>query len=123
MSILLEKLLKQYEEHGTIIVAFDYDDTLITDKDEYEEFCAKSRRALQRCNENDLEVIIFTCRHDETPVMEELGIRGLGYDYFNESPFNTEASGHGKPYYNIFIDDKAGCNEALETLEQFLDLI
>tara|TARA_Y100001938_G_scaffold137499_1_gene201760 strand:+ start:381 stop:752 length:372 start_codon:yes stop_codon:yes gene_type:complete len=123
LSILLDKLLRQYEEHGTLIVAFDYDDTLVTDKDEYEEFCIRARKALQRCNDNDLEVIIFTCRDDEVPVMAKLSRYGLCYDYFNESPFNTEASGHGKPYYNIFIDDKAGCNEALETLEHFLDLI
>lgn len=44
---------------------------------------------------------------------------GIKVDYINESPImNTR-----KPYYNILLDDRAGLQEAADTLNSVLNLI
>lgn len=123
MTTFRDKLLAQYKEHGHLIVAVDFDDTLCPSTDAANNVTKRVRRAIGRCNDLGMVIIVFTCRHIEKEVREYLDSKKLTYDHFNESPVHSEVCGFGKPYYNIFLDDKAGLNEALTTLEEVLHVI
>lgn len=116
---LRNRLIKQYNTHGKLLVAVDFDDTVfpfsVPDKE-----VEHVRELIRRLNTGGHEVIVFTCRHDEEPVKAFYHTQGMKYDYFNESPVKDEEVGLGKIYFNVLLDDKAGLNEVYCTLESVL---
>lgn len=118
-----DKLLAQFKQHQDLIVAVDFDDTLCPSHEDYNDITKQVRAAIRRCNEIGLTVMVFTCRHEPDEVLAFLEKHGLEAQHFNESPIRCETVGFGKPYYNIFLDDKAGLYEALATLKEVLHVI
>lgn len=135
-DILLGRLLKNYYKYGSIVVAFDFDDTV------------RDYHTLQPIEDvvNLLKVIkargyaklvCYTCRsgvginqQGSDYVKEYLKDYGIEYDAFNEPviPMKHPVTGEiipqtGKIYYNIFLDDKAGLGQAFEVLERFVKIL
>jgi hypothetical protein len=102
-----ERLLNECLEHGGLIVAFDFDNTIYDyhkKGDDYSEVI----KLLKDCCKLGFTMVLFTAELDEKNIemkkqyCEELGIK---VDYVNESPV---MNGSAKPYYNILLDDRAG---------------
>ena len=64
-------------------------------------------------------LVIFTaCKADRYPEIQEYCKSiGLEIDTINKSPIDLPYGNDSKIYANIFIDDRAGLNEALQILE------
>lgn len=116
---LRNKLIKQYNEHGKLLVAVDFDDTVYPFSVPDSEI-QHIRDLVIKLNQQGHEVIVFTCRHEEEPVKAFYKGAGMKYDYFNDSPVKSEDVGLGKIFFNILLDDKAGLSEAYCTLESVL---
>lgn len=119
----VDRLYQQYKEHGCLLIAVDFDDTLY-------DFFKKGYNyprvinLLKQCEELDFKIILFTSSTLKRIISfvlpylnEQLNIK---VDYINESPVMNETK---KPYYNLLLDDKAGLGQACEILEKIIKKI
>lgn len=118
------RLLEQYKEHGNLVIAFDYDDTVYPTT--LPQVAVERNHLLLRwAKRQGHTLILFTCREELTEDMVDfLEDNGITPDYFNGSPISLESGGpSAKPYFNILLDDKAGMLEAYDTLWDVLSYL
>ena len=115
-----ERLRKDYLEHGSLFVAFDYDNTVF-DYHKKEISYYKIIDLLQTCKSLGFTMILFTGNEGTRlkEIKEDLKVRNIPYDLVNENPFMKTR----KPYYNILLDDRAGLFEAYSNLKKLTDEI
>lgn len=119
-NFLLQRLIEQYEKQDKLIVAYDFDDTV---KPYWCADCSKVQSILRRLRDNiDAYFIVYTCNKDHEKIKKFLDKWDIPYDSINENaPFAPDID--GKLFYNVFLDDKAGLGEVVNTLDQFLYLV
>jgi len=112
----LDVLIEQYEKHGKIIIAFDFDDTV---KPFRGESCNKVVQLIRELRPFS-HLICFTARtpENQVAVKEYLESNKIPYDYINREWNGNEIS--GKLFYNQLLDDKAGLYESYSILSDFL---
>jgi thiol-disulfide isomerase/thioredoxin len=114
----LDRLVKEWTEHGKIIIAVDFDDTIspwkMTDFD-----FSKVIDILIKAKQTGAYIVIFTACSSErfNEIRNYCSSKGLEIDSINENPIPLPYGQHRKIYANIFIDDRAGLNESLNILE------
>ena len=115
-----ERLRADYYAHGSLIVAFDFDNT-VYDYHKRGVNYDKIIELIRVCKDLGFMIILFTC--SEGPklekVVENLRARNIPFDYINESPIMKTR----KPYYNILLDDRAGLKESYTHLKKLIDEI
>lgn len=131
----MQRLMDEYKEHGKIIVAYDFDDTVCTYtkgnpeptylRKANEEICQ-----LLRDLRDYATFIVWTCRSDNeesqwgdvgSPLeaaKKWLDEHEVPYDFVNED--GHVKYGGRKIYANIFLDDRAGLATSYEILKEFL---
>jgi len=114
----LDRLEEEWRMHGKIIIACDYDDTISPWKMHNSDF-KRVFDVLKTAKATGAYVVIFTAckpeRYDEiTKYCQE---NGLEIDGINKTPIELPYGNDKKIYANVFIDDRAGLNEALNILE------
>jgi hypothetical protein len=113
----VQRLLDEYRTHKKLIVAVDFDDTVF-------DFHKANRRydrvlnLLRRCQALNFYIMLFTGTHcDQYPTqiafLESLGIT---VTCVNQNPIPLPFGNHGKPYFNILLDDRAGLGQAYVVL-------
>lgn len=130
----LQRLKREYLEHGKLIVAYDFDDTVCTytlgnpeptlERVANEEICQLLRelrpyavyilwtnRSMEHKEEDEPDVALKLA-------MQWLDNHDLEYDYVNED--GPVTYGGRKIYANIFLDDRAGLETAYKLLLAFL---
>lgn len=115
---LLEKLKGVLSDHGKLIIAFDFDDTVFPFSGE-DTPCFEVRETLRWAQDQGHVLICYTCRSDQEEVLQFCQGEGIYYERFNENHLQLEGQ-YGKIFYNIFLDDKCGLKEALDTLQEIL---
>lgn len=121
MSNPVNDLLTVYEEHGTIIVGVDFDDTIFPYNKRSKTQCETVREVLLQARPY-ITICLYTIA-DEQSLKYKLALMemwGLTPDYVNESPVKMSGP---KPYFNLLLDDKAGLFEATSTLRKFKNMI
>ena len=108
--------MEQYEKHGKIIVAFDFDDTVSPFRGDS---CEQVKQLIRDLRPY-AHLICFTARtpDNQVAVEEYLKSNNIPYDYINKEWDGREIS--GKLFYNQLLDDKAGLYESYEILAEFL---
>lgn len=119
---LLKKLLDQYYKHGSLIVAYDFDDTVYPYSLDVEDLkdTVNLIKRLAICGHT---VYCYTSNEDIEKVTMYLHYNKIPYYSINESPVGNDSSSNssvGKQFYNVLLDDKAGLQETKEVLEMFL---
>lgn len=117
----IDRLISEYHRFGRIIVAYDFDDTVVPQSGEN---CSYVVELLQECSKIDtIAMVCFTCRSSNDDLMEvrrNLDRLEIRWDRINDNvegcPFETSR----KILYSIFLDDRAGLGAAYETLVGFL---
>jgi hypothetical protein len=114
----LERLEEEWKQHGKIIIACDYDDTISPWKLRgYDP--KRTIEVLKQAKVTGAYIVIFTAcnplRYEE--IKNHCASIGLEIDSINETPIDLPYGKDKKIYANIFIDDRAGLNEALNILE------
>ncbi len=114
-----KRLIEEWNQYGKILVAVDFDDTLAPWKLNTEEDCKPIFNLLALCKEVGAYIIIFTaCNEDRYDEIKKYCYdRGLIIDSVNKNPIDLPYGNQNKIYANIFIDDRAGLDEACEILE------
>ena len=114
----LDRLEREWRMHGKIIIACDYDDTISPWKMHNNDF-NRVFEVLKNAKQTGAYVVIFTAcmpeRYEE--ITNYCLNNNLEIDAINETPIDLPYGNNSKIYANIFIDDRAGLNEALNILE------
>jgi len=122
MNKYQNRLYQEWLQHGKIIIAVDYDDTIspwgFKEQEDLEQL-DHTIQILRVAKETGAFITIFTAcnedRYDE--IKEYCKTRGLIIDTINKTPLDLPYGKTGKVYANIFLDDRAGLIESLNTLE------
>jgi len=121
----VDRLLEQYKLHGKLIVAFDFDDT-IYDYHKKGYGYDKVRMLLLQCHNIGFSLIMLSTKEDDGELQankeEAACIIGIPPKviWVNEGPIMPKAK---KPFFNIYLDDKAGLGQAYDILNQTVQLI
>ena len=118
MDKYTNRLIEEWKQHGKIIIAFDYDDTVSPWRLNTEDDCKKVINILIDAQHVGAHLVCFTaCKEDRHPEIKRyLSERGLQTDTINQNPIELPYGNQNKVYANIFIDDRAGLDTALEML-------
>jgi hypothetical protein len=115
------RLIDHYNTHNRLIVAYDVDDTV---RPYYSGSCEKVKSVLRAAAQYlNCYFIVYTCNPNTDKIKEYLIEEELPFDSINENAPFTPNYINGKLFYNIFLDDKAGLNEAVERLEALIHYI
>jgi hypothetical protein len=120
------QMVRNYWKHDNIIVACDYDDTLVGFHNKGDRHNRMVQLMQYLSTDKDrFKLILFTAREDEElqeakDFCEDMGIE---FDYFNESPVTANGKETRKPFYNVLFDDKAGLGQTYEAFLLFLKMI
>lgn len=115
-----ERLRKDYLEHGSLFVAFDYDNTVFDYHNQGIKY-DKVIDLLRTCRALGFTLILFTGNEGAQLEMIENDLRNrdIPYDLINENPLMKTR----KPYYNILLDDRAGLFESYKNLKKLTNAI
>lgn len=123
-DVCVARLRDWYERNGTLIVAFDFDNTVYDFHNKGHDY-SEVTVLLQKAKRANCYLIVFTGNPDVQLVANFLKEKEIPYDVINEhAPFLDETSKYArKIYYNVLLDDAAGLESACAYLEEFLDSI
>lgn len=110
-----QRLRKDYQQHKSIFVAFDYDNTVFDYHNQGISYI-KIIELLRVCKSLGFTLILFTGNEDDQLeiIKKDLINRNIPFDLINENPLMETR----KPYYNILLDDRAGLKEAYQNLKK-----
>jgi len=113
-----ERLKKDYLQHGSLFIAYDYDNTVF-DYHSHGIRYDKIIKLLRDCKDLGFTLILFTANEGErlVAIKKYLKDRKIPYDFVNENPITDTR----KPYWNILLDDRAGLLEAYTNLRKLID--
>ena len=115
-----DRLVIEYEKHGSLFIAFDFDHT-IYDYDQVGDTYPAMINIIKEAQEVGLKLILFTCREGEALefAVEHCKSLGIVPDYINESPITQTR----KPYYSLLLDDRAGLFQSYMFLYSIIGII
>jgi len=114
-----QRLLREYKTYNSLVVAFDFDNTVYDFHQVGLEF-SDVIQLLQKLKSIGCYLIIFTANEDEKFIQDYCNERDIPFDAINENPpfYQSEAR---KIYYNVLLDDRAGLKETFEHLNNLLN--
>ncbi len=117
----VNRLLQEYNEHQSIVVAFDFDDTVY-------DFHKKGRlyndviQLLKDLKSINCYLICWTGQQDLEFVSNYLKENNIPFDLINKNPpFHISVS--RKIYANAYLDDRAGLKQVYEDLSGLINKI
>ena len=112
------RLLDEYNKYGTLVVAFDFDDTVY-------DFHSKGRMytdiitLLQNLKSINCYLICWTGNTNDDFVKGYLEQNDIPFDAINENPpFNKSTA--RKVYANAYLDDRAGLRQVYDELNNII---
>jgi hydroxymethylpyrimidine pyrophosphatase-like HAD family hydrolase len=108
------RLLKEYQQYGSIVIAFDFDNT-IYDYHKQGLDCHEIIDILQKMKAINCFLIVWTASGDIEFVKNYCLENAIPFDAINENPpfFKSKSR---KIYYNELLDDRAGLQESYSRL-------
>lgn len=115
------RLLEEYKQHGSLVVAFDFDDTVY-------DFHQKNRiyndviALIRKLKSINCYLICWTGQEDLEFVANYLKANEIPFDSINENPpFHQKKS--KKIYANAYLDDRAGLHQVYTELKYLTENI
>lgn len=118
---VVNRLLEEYETHQSIVVAYDFDNTVFDYHQKGLQF-HKVIDLLRELKKINNYLIVFTANEDEAFVKQYLIDNDIPFDAINENP-PFYSSNSRKIYYNMLLDDRAGLLQCYDNLHQLLHII
>lgn len=123
MDKYTQRLIDEWKLHGKIIIAVDYDDTIKPWRTATQEECNNVIEVLKESQLVGAYITIFTCRNvtDEESrkeIIDYCESHGLRIDSINKNPFPLPYGNDGKPYANVYIDDRGSRDSSVLQLRE-----
>lgn len=116
-----ERLLADYKRYKTLIVGFDFDNTVFdynNNGGDYSEII----ELLKECKSLRFNICLYTITDRIDWKYKHCCKLGIKPDYVNESPVIIE-QGSNKPFFNILLDDRAGLESAYNMLSRVIQYV
>lgn len=116
--------METYRRHGALLIFVDYDDTVFDYRDSgdsHPRVLGLLRRAAAQGHLVSLFTAAVPARYPE--MVDYMRIHGIPIASVNANPVALPFGNHGKPLYNLLLDDRAGLGQACEILERTLEQI
>lgn len=126
MEKYVERLVREWKQHGKIICAVDYDGTIAYwPTIENQEDIKRTIELLQLVHATGAYIVINTaCSPDRyEDIQRHCESINLPINNINAPPIPTTYGNSTKLYANIFLDDRAGLSQALDILEKAMYII
>lgn len=108
------RLLDEYLKYGTLVVAFDFDDT-VYDYHKKGRTYQKVIELLKDLKSINCYLICWTGQENNDFVLSYLHDNNIPFDALNDHPpFHNSTS--RKIYANVYLDDRAGLRQVYEAL-------
>jgi hypothetical protein len=118
----LYRLIREWKEYGKIIIAYDFDDTVYDYHGRGDTF-NRVIQLLQDCRDYAHFVVFTACDESQyDKIRNHLILNDIPFDKINENVDTVNFKGR-KVYYNIFLDDRAGLDSTMTTLQIALNVI
>ncbi len=126
MNKYVERLAKEWKQHGKIVISVDFDSTLypyptIDNKEDIE----RTIQLVQLAYATGAYITIFTAsgpdRHEE--IQNYCDKIKIPVNSINTNPIDLPYGKEGKIYYNINLCDRSGLKEALNILEEAMYIV
>lgn len=120
----IDKMVKTLNKQGSLIIGYDYDDTVVATNDFSKKYVSDVRKVLRRLNATGYcRFIMITCREGEKLKEAEKFIwqHGLPYNAINANLPWSIPDDPRKVYVNVMIDDKCGIPTSLELLNRLAE--
>ncbi len=118
------RLIREWEKHGALIVALDFDDSIYPFHDNGATYPLVTQLA-RECSDLGWPIVVWTASSpDRYPMMREyLAERGIKVAAVNENPPDLKLpfGKWGKIYFNVCLDDRAGLASAYAALREVVD--
>lgn len=120
MDKYINRLLEEWIRHKKIIIALDADDTILPYTLGNNEDINRAVELVKVARELGAYIVIYTARHcDNWNEIEEHCTKiEIPIDAINKNCMVLPYGNHGKIYYNIFLDDRAGLTSSLDILDE-----
>ncbi len=115
------RLLDEYHQYGTIVVAVDFDNTLY-DYHQNGLDCAEVIHLLQNLKQIGCTIIIWTASEEVAFIRKYCSDNAVPVDLINENPAFFKSASR-KIYYNELLDDRAGLSESFLRLTLLYQVI
>lgn len=112
------RLVDEYNKYGTLVVAFDFDDT-VYDFHKNGRIYSNVIKLLQELKAINCYLICWTGQEDLQFVKTFLIENNIPFDLINENPpFHKLPS--KKVYANVYLDDRAGLKQVFDELNNLV---
>jgi len=121
---VVNRLLKEYELHGGIVVAYDFDNTVFDyhNHGHSYEMVVELIRKLSKIKGVELIVWTGSAKERYEFVGNYLKENDIPFDKINENPYFFNSSSP-KIFYSILMDDRAGLESAYGALLEFCEKV
>lgn len=121
----IDRLKREYQEHKSLIIGFDYDCTIFDFHNEGLEL-RPVIDLLIKCSDLGFLMCLHTLTNEGSsyfPKINESMHLGIRVDFINESPVMRKQNilYNNKPFYSILLDDRAGLSSAYNILKTTLE--
>jgi hydroxymethylpyrimidine pyrophosphatase-like HAD family hydrolase len=110
----LNRLLQEYNNYKSIVIAFDFDDTVFDFHKKGRTYC-NVIELLGQLKEINCYLICWTGQDDLEFVKDYLKKNDIPFDAINENPPFHQAKSK-KIYANAYLDDRAGLKQVFDDL-------
>jgi hypothetical protein len=120
---VVNRLVKEWQEHGKLIVAYDFDNTVFDYHGEGHDY-TRVVNLIRECKKLGAYLIVFTAAEEERheQLARFLKDEDIPFDSINENMPGLPFKGR-KIYYNILLDDRAGLESACYALQDAVDIM
>jgi hypothetical protein len=116
-----QRLLCEYKQYGSIVVAVDFDNTIF-DYHESGMDCSEIVDLLRKLKSIDCYIILWTCSIDYDFIKKYCETHQIPYTAINENPPFFKGDSR-KIYYNELLDDRSGLRESFDRLTKLYEQI
>lgn len=116
-----ERLIREYEKHGSLIIGFDFDGT-VHDYHKTGEKYDMVINLLRELKEINCKLICWTCHRDHEYVKEYLTKNNIPFDGINTDGIDLGYESR-KPFFNALLDDRAGLDHVYYELKYLMSYL
>jgi hypothetical protein len=120
------RLILEYNRHGNVCIAFDYDNTLFDCHGNSPKNMQACLDLMKRCQDKNIDLVLWTCSNKDRwiNINSYLGTKGIHKYWINETKDKYKiVESSPKPFFSLLLDDRAGLGSAMRTLSIFLNTI
>jgi hypothetical protein len=122
-TYVIRRLVMDYNRHGGIIIAYDYDNTVY----DYHRIGLKFTKVielLRECRPYAKFIVYTHSNEDRHPyIIDYLNENDIPWDTINEGIVWANGKQEGKLFYSHFLDDRAGLSSAYRALKIAIHII